>query len=105
GGYFYVQEKDRTPINLDKPIIDFSVPASNPMMALSLLKLHYYTGEGVYMDRAKELLQIFSSEAATHPMGCGTYFSALDYYLHPPLEAVVVADSAKGMELVKLINS
>ena len=105
GGYFYVQEKDRTPINPDKPIMDFSVPASNPMMALNLLKLHYYTGEGGYFDRAKELLQIFTAEAATHPMGCGTYFSALDYYLNPPLEAVVAADSAKGIELARLINS
>jgi hypothetical protein len=104
-GYFYVQKKDRTLINLDKPIIDFSGPASNPTMALNLLKLYYYTGEVGYLDLAKELLQIFSAEAATHPMGCGTYFSALDYYLHPPLEAVVVADSAKGMELVRLINS
>jgi uncharacterized protein YyaL (SSP411 family) len=39
-----------------------------------------------------------------HPMGCGTYFSALDYYLRRPLEAVVVADRAGGEGLVRLIN-
>ena len=105
GGYFYVQEKDRTPLNMDKPIVDFSVPASNPQMALSLMKLHYYTGERGYLDRAKELLEIFTAEASMHPMGCGTYFSALDYYLNRPLEAVVVAGRAEGEGLVRLINS
>jgi uncharacterized protein YyaL (SSP411 family) len=104
GGYFYVQGKDRTPLNMDKPIIDFSVPAPNSLMALNLMKLHYYTGERGYLDRAKELLEIFTAEASMHPMGCGTYFSALDYYLRRPLEAVVVADRAGGEGLVRLIN-
>ncbi len=105
GGYFYVQEKDRTPMNMDKPIVDFSVPASNPQMAMSLVKLHYYTGEQRYLGRAKELLEIFTAEASMHPIGCGTYFSALDYYLRRPLEAVVVAGREEGESLVRLINS
>lgn len=105
GGYFYVQEKDRTLQNMDKPIVDFSVPASNPQMALSLMKLYYYTGGQGYLGRGKELLEIFTAEAAMHPMGCGTYFSALDYYLKRPLEAVVVAERAEGESLVRLINS
>ncbi|BAI60455.1 conserved hypothetical protein [Methanocella paludicola SANAE] len=105
GGYFYVQEKDRTPMSMDKPIVDLSVPASNPQMALSLMKLHYYTGERGYLDRAKELLEIFTAEASMHPIGCGTYFSALDYYLQRPLEAVVVAGRDEGQNLVRLINS
>ncbi len=105
GGYFYVQEKDRSPLTMDKPIVDFSLPASNPQMALNLMKLSYYTGDGRYMDRAKDILEIFSTEAAAHPMGCGTYFMALDYYLHRPLEAVVVAGGGGGERLLRLINS
>jgi uncharacterized protein YyaL (SSP411 family) len=38
-------------------------------------------------------------------MGCGTYFSALDYYLHRPLEAVVEADRSEGLPLVRMVNS
>jgi len=104
GGYFYVQEKDRTPQAMDKPAIDFSVPGPNPQMALNLLKLHYYTGEEGYQDRARGVLEAFARDAAAYPMGCGTYFSALDYYLHRPLEAVVEADRAEGLPLVRLIN-
>jgi uncharacterized protein YyaL (SSP411 family) len=104
GGYFYVQEKDRTPLSMDKPIVDFSVPASNPQMALNLMKLHYYTGEQGYLDRGKELLEIFTAVASTQTIGCGTYFSALDYYVHRPLEAVVVAGREEGEGLTRLIN-
>ncbi len=104
GGYFYVQEEDRAPLNMEKPIVDLSVPASNPQMALSLMKLHYYTGGQGYLDRAKELLEIFTAEASIHPIGCGTYFSALDYYVHRPLEAVVVAGRDEGESLTRLIN-
>ncbi len=104
GGYFYVQEKDRTPMAMDKPFIDFSVPAPNPQMALNLMKLFYYAGEGWYMDRARDVLEAFAREAAAYTMGCGTYFSALDYYLNRPLEAAVEADRPAGEELVHLIN-
>jgi uncharacterized protein len=105
GGYFFVQKKDRTSLNIEKPIIDFSVPASNPQMALNQIKLYYYTGEQRYLDRGKELLEIFTDEASLHPMGCGTYFMALDYYLRRPLEAVVEAADTDGEPLVRLINS
>lgn len=104
GGYFYAQDPEVTPSGRDKPIMDFSVPAPNPQMALNLMKLYYYTGGQGYIARAKELLETFSAGAALHPMGCGTYFSALDYYLGPPLEAVVAADRAEGEALVRMIN-
>jgi len=46
-GYFYVQEKDRDALNMDKPIVDFSVPASNPQMALSLIASLLYGHAGI----------------------------------------------------------
>jgi uncharacterized protein YyaL (SSP411 family) len=104
GGYFYVQEKDRTPQTMDKPCIDLSVPAPNPQMALNLINLYHYSGEERYLDRAGEVLEAFAREAAAYPMGCGTYFSALDYYLHRPLEAVVEADRSEGLALARMVN-
>ncbi len=105
GGYFYVQEKDRTPVVMDKPAADFSVPGPNSQMALNLIKLRYYTGEERYLDRAREILDIFAGNATAYPMGCGAYFSALDYYLHRPIEAVIEADRSQGLPLVRLVNS
>jgi len=104
-GYFYVQEKDRTPLAMDKPVMDFSAPAPIPQMAMNLIKLHYYSGGERYLDKARDVLEVFARDAAAYPMGCGTYFSALDYYLHRPLEAVVEAGRAEGLPLVHLINS
>lgn len=104
GGYFFVQEKDRTPLSMDKPITDFSVPAPNPQLAMNMAKLYYYTGEERYLKRAKAVLDTFVPMATAYPMGCGTYFSSLDHYLHRPLEAIVEADRVDGERLVHMIN-
>ncbi len=50
GGYFLVQAKDRDAMAQDRPVTDFSVPGSNPQMAMNLLKLYYYTGDQTYVD-------------------------------------------------------
>ena len=104
GGYFFVQEKDRTPMTMDKPSSDFSVPGSNPQMALNLMKLSYYTGEDRYMDKAYEVLEMFSVAAQAYPIGNATYYRAVDYYLNPPLQAVILADPEDGAKLARLIN-
>ncbi|HEY3421885.1 MAG TPA: thioredoxin domain-containing protein [Methanocellaceae archaeon] len=104
GGYFYVQEKDRTPMTMDKPSSDFSVPGSNPQMALNLMKLSYCTGEDRYMDRANEVLETFSVAAQAYPIGNATYYRAVDYYLNPPLQAVILADPEDCARLARLIN-
>ncbi len=104
GGYFYVQEKDRTPMTMDKPSSDFSVPGSNPQMALNLMKLYHYSGEDRYMDRANDVLETFSVAAQAYPIGNATYYRAVDYYLNPPLQAVILADADSSIKLARLIN-
>jgi uncharacterized protein YyaL (SSP411 family) len=105
GGYFYVQEKDRTPMAQDKPCADSSGPGPNPQMALSLIKLFYYTGEERYMGRAKEVLETFAMAAEAYPIGNATYYRAVDYYLNSPLQAAILADAEDGLGLARLINS
>jgi uncharacterized protein YyaL (SSP411 family) len=55
GGYFFVQAEDRTPMMQDKPATDFSVPGTNPQMAINLIKLSGYLNKPEYMDRALAL--------------------------------------------------
>lgn len=105
GGYFFVQGKDRTAMNQDKPLMDFSVPGSNPQMAINLIKLRYYTDNEDYLGRAEELLEGFFDLATQYPLGHSTYYRALDYYFNRPDQIVVVADRTRGLELIDLINS
>jgi uncharacterized protein YyaL (SSP411 family) len=76
GGYFFVQAKDRNAMAQDKPITDFSVPGSNPQMAMNLIKLYYYTGNQAYLDSAQALVEGFFDMCRQYPLGHGTFFSA-----------------------------
>ncbi|MCD1294388.1 thioredoxin domain-containing protein [Methanocella sp. CWC-04] len=105
GGYFYVQKSDRSPMTQDKPVMDYSVPGPNAQMARNLIKLHYYTGEGKYREKAKELLEIFLDAAKPYPLGNATYFSALDYYANPPDQIIIAAENGEGMDFIHSVNS
>ncbi|OPY26406.1 MAG: hypothetical protein A4E28_02515 [Methanocella sp. PtaU1.Bin125] len=104
GGYFFVQAKDRDAMAQDKPITDFSVPASNPQMAMNLIKLYYYTGNQAYLDRAQALVEGFFEMCRQYPPGHGTFFAAMDYLLNRPDQVAVIAPEKEGRELIDLIN-
>src|SRR5579863_8310090 len=46
-----------------KPLQDSPTPAGNPMAAIALLRLHHYTGEAGYREKAEETLETFSGVA------------------------------------------
>ncbi|WP_148266561.1 thioredoxin domain-containing protein [Methanocella arvoryzae] len=104
GGYFFVQAEDRTPMMQDKPVTDFSVPGSNPQMAMNLIKLSNYRDKLEYMDRALALVEGFFDLCRQYPLGHGTYFAALDYYANPPEMVAIVGPEKEGRELVDLVN-
>jgi uncharacterized protein YyaL (SSP411 family) len=56
------------------------------------------------MDRANEVLETFSVAAQAYPIGNATYYRAVDYYLNPPLQAVILADPEDCARLARLIN-
>jgi uncharacterized protein YyaL (SSP411 family) len=107
GGYYFVQADDRNALAQDKPVTDFSVPGSNPQMAMNLIKLYYYTGDQTYIDRAQTLVEGFFELCQQYPLGHGTFFAAMDYLLNRPDQVAIVAteNEKEGRELVDLVNS
>jgi uncharacterized protein len=107
GGYFFVQSEDRDAMAQDKPVTDFSVPGSNPQMAMNLIKLFYYTGDETYIDRAQALVEGFFEMCQQYPLGHGTFFTAMDYLINRPEQVAIVAagKEKEGRELVDLVNS
>ncbi|HEY3272310.1 MAG TPA: thioredoxin domain-containing protein [Methanocella sp.] len=106
-GYFFVQAEDRDAAAQDKPITDFSVPGSNPQMAMNLIKLFYYTDDQAYIDRAQALVEGFFEMCQQYPLGHGTFFMAMDYLINRPEQVAIVAmgKEKEGRELVDLVNS
>jgi uncharacterized protein YyaL (SSP411 family) len=106
-GYFFVQAEDRDAAAQDKPVTDFSVPGSNPQMAMNLIKLFYYTDDQAYIDRAQALVEGFFEMCQQYPLGHGTFFMAMDYLINRPEQVAIVAmgKEKEGRELVDLVNS
>jgi uncharacterized protein YyaL (SSP411 family) len=74
-----------------KPLQDSPTPAGNPMAAIALMRLHHYTGDGVYRDRAEQTLETFAGVAEQFGIFAATYGIAVLHLVESPVQAVVIA--------------
>jgi hypothetical protein len=87
-----------------KPLQDSPTPAGNPMAAIALMRLHHYTGDASYRDKAEQTLETFAGVAEQFGIFAATYGIAVLHFLESPVQVVVVAednDSARADELYK----
>ncbi len=85
-----------------KPLQDSPTPAGNPMAAIALLRLHHYTGDTSYRDKAEETLETFAGIAEQFGIFAATYGIAVVHFLESPVQVVVIAedgDEHKANEL------
>jgi uncharacterized protein YyaL (SSP411 family) len=75
-----------------KPLQDSPTPAGNPMAAIALMRLHHYTGDAVYRDRAEQTLETFAGVAGQYGIFAATYGIATVHFLESPVQVVVVAE-------------
>jgi uncharacterized protein YyaL (SSP411 family) len=80
-----------------KPLQDSPTPAGNPMAAIALLRLHHYTGDAAYRDRAEQTLEAFAGVAEQYGIFAATYGIAMIHWLENPVQVVVIAgDESAG---------
>ena len=79
-----------------KPLQDSPTPAGNPMAAIALVRLHHYTGEAGYRDKAEKTLEIFAGVAEQFGIFAATYGIAVAHFLESPIQVVVIAGSASS---------
>jgi uncharacterized protein YyaL (SSP411 family) len=75
-----------------KPLQDSPTPAGNPMAAIALLRLHHYTGDSAYRDKAEQTLETFAGMAEQFGIFVATYGIAVLHLLENPVQVVVMAD-------------
>jgi uncharacterized protein YyaL (SSP411 family) len=88
-----------------KPLQDSPTPAGNPMAAIALLRLHHYTGDAAYRDRAEQTLEAFAGVAEQYGIFAATYGIAVIHLLESPVQVAVIAgegsaDSANDLAAV-----
>lgn len=74
-----------------KPLQDSPTPAGNPMAAIALLRLHHYTDDAGYREKAEETLETFAGVAGQLGIFAATYGIAVTHFLNPPVQVVVIA--------------
>jgi uncharacterized protein len=75
-----------------KPLQDSPTPAGNPMAAIALTRLHHYTGEAGYRDKAELTLETFAGVAEQFGIFAASYGIAVVHLLERPVQVVVMAE-------------
>jgi uncharacterized protein YyaL (SSP411 family) len=107
GGFFSTGVSHEKLISRAKPIFDASIPSGNAMATQLLLRLYHLTGDDRYYQHAEKVLRSYYDAMESQPLGFAHLLCALDFYLEPPKEVVVVGESndANMLELLHNIHS
>jgi uncharacterized protein YyaL (SSP411 family) len=85
-----------------KPLQDSPTPAGNPMAAIALLRLHHYSGDAAYRDKAEETLETFAGVAEQFGIFAATYGIAVAHFLEPQTQVVVIGENAEDSAAAEL---
>lgn len=87
-----------------KPLQDSPTPAGNPMAAIALVRLHHYTANAGYRDKAEQTLETFAGIVGQFGIFASTYGIAVLHFLEQPIQVVVIGESASA-EAAKLYQT
>ncbi len=81
-----------------KPLQDSPTPAGNPMAAIALIRLHHYTDDSGYRDKAEQTLETFAGVAEQFGIFAATYGIAVAHFLEDAAQVVVIEGEEAGSE-------
>ena len=73
-----------------KPLQDSPTPAGNPMAAIALMRVHHYTDDASYRDKAEQTLETFAGVADQFSLYAATFGIAVLHFLESPQQVVVI---------------
>ncbi len=90
GGLYYTSDTHEELIVRPKNHFDGSVPSGASVALMNLLRLEKLTGEGSYRESARTILRLYADYLGKAPNEFANSLCALDFYLHPIKEIVIV---------------
>jgi uncharacterized protein YyaL (SSP411 family) len=93
GGFFYTADDQEQLIARNKEIQDSSVPGGNALAATVLVRLGKLTGRSEYLESAEKTFRAAIALLDRAPTAAGQMLLALDMYLGPTPEIVLIGDS------------
>jgi uncharacterized protein len=82
-----------------KPFQDSPTPAGNSVAAIALLRMHAYTNEEGYRDKAELTMEVFAGVAEQFGIFGSTYGIAAVYFSQPHTQVVVIGEGEEVEEL------
>jgi uncharacterized protein YyaL (SSP411 family) len=96
GGFFYTAADHEELIARTKELTDASTPSGNGMAATVLVRLGQLLGRADYLQAAERTLDAGAHVMRSIPMAAGQLLLALDRYLGPSRELLLVGDLASS---------
>ena len=90
GNLFFTSDDHEQLISRTKNLYDLATPSGNSVAASNLLRLHHYTGNDAYLDKAVRIMKAGSRAAAENPFGFGQMLNSVYLYVKKPLEVTVI---------------
>jgi uncharacterized protein YyaL (SSP411 family) len=84
-----------------KAFQDSPTPAGNPMATIALIRLHAYTGEAEYLEKARKTLELLAGAAGQYGIFAATYGIAATLFSSPHEQIVVVGEDETAVELYR----
>jgi uncharacterized protein YyaL (SSP411 family) len=82
-----------------KPFQDSPTPAGNSVAAIALLRLHSYTNQSGYREKAEQTLELLAGLAGKFGIFVATYGVAAVHFSQPHTQIVVIGDDALAEQL------
>ncbi|MDQ3835958.1 MAG: thioredoxin domain-containing protein [Thermoproteota archaeon] len=98
GNLFFTSDDHELLIARTKNLYDLATPSGNSIAASNLLRLHHYTGNDAYLDKAVRIMKAGSRPAAENPFGFGQMLNSIYLYVKKPLEVTVIVTSNNSSE-------
>jgi len=82
-----------------KPFQDSPTPAGNPTAAIALLRMHGYTDQAGYREKAEQTLELLAGTAGQYGLFAATYGIAAVYFAQPHTQIVIVGEDETAQQL------
>ena len=82
-----------------KPFQDSPTPAGNSVAAIALLRLHAYTNDASYREKAQQTIELFTGVAGQYGLFAATYGIAAVHFSQPHTQTIVVGDDELATQL------
>ncbi|MBW2513485.1 MAG: thioredoxin domain-containing protein [Deltaproteobacteria bacterium] len=104
GGFFMTGMDHENLIAREKPKHDGALPSGNAIATMNLLRLGAFTSNADYFTRAEKALRAFSGTLSASPTAMAEFLLALDNFLVPPKEIVIIEPKDQPGSSHKLLD-